>query len=141
MCYYVCTWCSCVTVVYSLQGKKEVAELKCDLTTLTVGECIGILCTPLGGLKLYVNGLPAAHLTNCVPSKRRAIVDIHGSVISVKVSPMRTTLDTTVLQMGGLPEEAPLSSTKCQYFQACRRFLSAQRHVLSGTCIIIQCRG
>ena len=58
-------------------------------------------------------------------------MDVYGSVTEVKVLPMQWR-DSLVLRIGQLPKDMTKTKIYCQYFQLCRRFLSAQRFTISG---------
>lgn len=94
-----------------------------DLMSLSVGESVGVLCTPQGGIQFYLNGKIVAQLPGSVPKPRYGLVDLYGPVAEVKVIPF--VQNTAVLQLGRLPVGAPNAPIECPYFQICRRILHA----------------
>lgn len=94
-----------------------------DLMSLTVGESVGVLCTPQGGLQFYLNEKIVAQLPGKVPKPRYGLVDLYGPVAEVKVVPFVQKRD--ILQLGRLPVGAPNAPIECPYFQICRRILHA----------------
>ena len=109
----------------------EFPHSRIDLMSLTEGESLGVLCSQHGGIKFFVNGKLAAHFPSEAPSPRFALVDLYGPVTAIKPLPLEWVY-SSVMRMGRLPKELGNASIRCEYFDRCRRFLSAQRHVIPG---------
>ena len=123
-------------VVAHLVQKSEVGETFFDLESLCEGESLGVVCIE-GGIRFLVNGKIAAHVPIEAPHPRHVLVDVYGPVTEVKVLPMQWR-DSLVLRIGQLPKDMTKTRIYCQYFQLCRRFLSAQRITIPGIYIFIK---
>lgn len=87
-----------------------------------------------GTIRFLINGKTVADTPIQDSHPRHVLVDVYGPVKAVKVLPMQWR-DSLVLRIGQLPKEMTRTKICCQYFQLCRRFLSAQRCTISGICL------
>ena len=128
--------CECVSDRHSIfsSQKMEFPHSRIDLMSLTEGESLGVLCSKHGGIKFFINGKLAAHFPSEAPSPRFAMVDLYGPVTAIKALPLEWVYSSvmTLMRMGGLPKEVRSAGIRCEYFERCRRFLSAQRHAIPG---------